>query len=274
MKYKGQVVWITGATAGLGREMAYEFARQGAYVIPSGRREQRLLDVCSHIEAITKATTDAALPASLGIALDVTQEETLQSAVDRIIATYGRLDIVVANAGFGVSGAIGSLSTDDWRRQFNVNVIGLVSTVTVALPHLRDTQGRIGLVSSVMGCLTMPRNGAYSASKYAVRAIGQTLSMELHGTGVSCTTIFPGFVESEIGQVNNLGEHDPDTRDKRPAGLMWPTAKAARIMVGAIGRRKRNFTFTTHGKIGAWFGRHMPDLIHILMRRRHPRSAQ
>jgi NAD(P)-dependent dehydrogenase (short-subunit alcohol dehydrogenase family) len=263
-QFEGQVVWITGGTSGLGREMALEFARRGAYVVPSGRRTQRLDEVCAEISSVSQASES--FPPALGITLDVTDDQAVEDAPRAIIEQYGRLDVVVANAGFGVTGKFEDLSAEQWRHQLDVNVVGLASTVRCALPHLKATKGRIALISSVLGMVTAPKTGAYPASKYAVRAIGQMLSMELHGTGVSCTTIYPGFVKSEIGRVDNSGVYHPEKRDNRPSRLLWPTDKAARVMVNAIARRKRDYVFTVHGKVAGWLGRHCPALIHLALR--------
>jgi NADP-dependent 3-hydroxy acid dehydrogenase YdfG len=159
------------------------------------------------------------------------------------------------------------LSMADWRRQFDVNVFGLLNTVHAALPELHKTRGRLALVSSVMGLVTLPGQGPYSASKFAVRAIGLTLAQELHGSGVSVTTIYPGFVESEIGRTDNRGVHDASRKDQRPARLMWPADRAARVMLQAVGRRTREMVFTGHGKAGAFFGKHFPGLVHFVMTR-------
>ena len=112
-----------------------------------------------------------------------------------------------------------------------------------------------------------PKTGAYTASKYALRAIGQTLSMELAGSGVTCTLLHPGFVESEIARVDNDGKHHPDREDKRPRQLMWPADRAARAMVDALHARKREMVFTGHGKVGAFLGQHMPGLVHLALTR-------
>ena len=177
------------------------------------------------------------------------------------------LDVAVANAGFAVAGKVAELSAADWRRQFETNVVGAAVTAKHALPELRKTAGRIGLVGSVSAFLCAPKYGAYNASKHAIRAIGQTLSIELHGSGVSCTTVHPGYVESEIAQVDNQGRRDATRPDKRPKNLMWPSDKAARVIVQAIQRRKRELVFTGHGKVGAFVGQHLPSLAHAMMRR-------
>lgn len=256
-RFQDQVVWITGGGSGIGHELALAFAREGASVAVSGRREDRLAEVVHQIEE-----TGAK---GLAVRCDVTDEASVAEAVRKIVRTWGGLDVAVANAGFSVGGRIEKLSAADWRRQLDVNVIGVAMTARYAIPHLRERKGRLVLVGSIASMMSAPGFGAYSASKYAVRAIGQALAVELHGTGVTCTTIHPGYIESEIAQVDNQGRFDPSREDKRPKNLMWPADKAARVMLDAIAKRKREHTFTSHGKVGAFAGRHMPGLVHFGM---------
>jgi len=251
--FEGKVVWITGASAGIGRELAREFTRRGADVAVSARRIERLEELAAELRESGRR--------SLAVPCDVVDEAAVKAASEKVVAELGRLDVAVANAGFGVTGRIEDVPLADFRRQFDTNVMGLLATVQAALPHLRETKGRLALVGSVSAMLPTPGNGAYTASKYAVRAIGQTLAVELAGTGVSCTILHPGFVASEVAQVDNQGRFRPDRKDKRPAALMWPTEKAARVMVDAIAKRRREFVFTAHGKIFAWLGRHLPGLV-------------
>ncbi len=258
-RFRDHVVWITGAGSGLGRALALEFARQGADVAVSGRREGRLLETVAAVEAEGRR--------GLAVPCDVTDDAAVEAAVSAVILEFGKLDVAVANAGFGVAGRIETLPIEAWHRQFATNVFGVVSTLRHALPALRATQGRIALVASVAGMLPTPKSGAYASSKYAVRGIGQTLALELHGTGVSCTILHPGFVASEIAQVDNEGRFDGERRDPRPAKLMWTAEAAARVMVKAIAKRRREYTFTAHGKLGGFLGRHAPGLVHLLMRR-------
>jgi short-subunit dehydrogenase len=116
-------------------------------------------------------------------------------------------------------------------------------------------------VGSVGAFLPNPNVGAYGASKAAVHSIGLTLQVELMDTGVSCTTIHPGFVVSEIARVDNDGVWHADRPDPRPSKLMWPTEKAAKVMVKAILRRKRNYVFTTHGRIIVGLQRWFPGIV-------------
>jgi NAD(P)-dependent dehydrogenase (short-subunit alcohol dehydrogenase family) len=254
-RFDQKVVWITGGGSGIGRAMAVEFAREGAAVAVSGRREERLADAVGSIEA--------AGGVGLPVRCDVTDEASVAEATQTIVRELGGIDVAVANAGFAVAGRIEKLSAADWRRQLDTNVIGAAMVARYAIPHLRERKGRIALVGSIASMVAVPGIGAYTASKYAVRAIGLTLSAELHGSGVSCTTLHPGYVESEINQVDNQGRFNPDREDRRPKRLMWPADRAARVMVDAIAKRKREYTFTGHGKVGAFAGRHLPGLVHL-----------
>jgi NAD(P)-dependent dehydrogenase (short-subunit alcohol dehydrogenase family) len=253
-RFDGKVAWITGGGSGIGRSLAVELARGGAKVAVSGRRRERLSEVVAELEALGAE--------AMAAPCDVTDEPALKAAKESIIARFGALDLVVANAGFSVSSRIEHIDAATWRRQLDTNVVGLGSTIFVAMPELRKSRGQIVLMSSVSSMFWAPGVGAYNASKAAVRAIGYTLAAEMHGTGVAVTTIHPGFVESEIAQVDNRGVLDTSRKDPRPASLMWTSERAAKRMVDAIGKRKRDVVITGHGKVGAFFGTHFSGLVY------------
>lgn len=252
--FQNKVVWITGGGSGIGKALALEFHQHGAKVAISGRRKHRLQEVCQQIQ-----------PHALALPCDVCNEENIQQTIQTILSKWQQLDVVVANAGFGVNGTIEQLSLEDWKRQYNTNVFGTIATIKHSLPALKQSQGRIAIIGSVMGCISLPGHAPYSSSKYAIRSIAQTLSMELHGTGVSCSLIQPGFVESEISQVDNQGHFHPDWKDQRPSFLIWPAHKAAKTILKAIYKRKKEFTFTAHGKFAAFMGKHFPNLTYWLI---------
>ena len=265
-RFKDKVIWITGGGSGIGLALALELASQGAKLVISGRRETKLNDAAAMIKA--KGGQCHAMPC------DVTQYDSLKRCVSDIVAQHGKLDIAIANAGFAVNGRIEKVSEEDWRRQMDVNVVGLAQTARAALPALYETSGQIVLIASVAAFLGAEYSGAYCASKAAVRSIGITLQLELKNTGVRCTTIHPGFVESEIAQVDNQGRHNPNAPDKRPAKLMWRADKAAKVMAKAIAKRKREYVFTWHGKVGVFLGSHFPRFTLWLMGfgKRKPRA--
>lgn len=252
-----QVVWITGASSGIGRELARQYAARGMAVAISARRLERLETLASEIAR----HGGRALP----IACDVTDTESITRCVDEIVRHFGRIDITIANAGCAVIGALEHLTAKDWHRQFAINVTGLAMTARSALPHLQATRGRLVLIGSVAAYVPNPNLGAYGASKAAVHNIGQTLQLELKGTGISCTVIHPGFVDSDIARVDNEGVLHPDRKDPRPSHLMWSTEQAARAMMKAIAQRRRSYVFTGHGKMIAFIGQHFPRIARGLI---------
>lgn len=256
--FSDHVVWITGGGTGIGKALALEFGAQGAKVVVSGRRQEPLDGVVGDLRAKGNE--------ALAVLCDVTDQGSQEMAVARIIETFGKLDVVVANAGFGVMGKIEDLELADWKRQFDTNVFGLLGTVKVALPHLRESKGRIGLVGSVSAYVPVPGGGAYVASKHAVRAIGETLTLELADSGVTCTSLHPGYVESDIYKVGNDGTIKEGRKDRRPQNLMWTGEAAAKVMVKALHKRQRERVFTGHGQAAVFLARHAPGAMSGAMR--------
>lgn len=251
---------ITGASSGIGKAMAFELARRGINLCLMARRKELLESVCKEIEEQYPVKVMAAVG-------DVTQREDLDLAVKTINKEFGRLDYVFANAGFGVSGRVSELKIADYERQFGTNVFGMINTVQATLPEIKKTKGSYCLIGSVLGYLSGPSISPYSMSKAAVRALSESLSAELAKDGVAVTHICPGFVASEIHQVNNKGVFDTNQKSMAPAFLVMPTNKAARKIVNAVIRRKRELVFTLHGKLGVFIQRHFPGLIAFAQKR-------
>lgn len=258
-RFDQQVAWITGGGTGIGRALAEQLAAEGAIVVVSGRRRERLDEAVAAIEA-AGGRAEARV-------CDVTDEDDVRSVVDAIVAEHGGMDLVVANAGYSTGGRLHQLSVADFRRQLDVNVIGLYATVHHALPHIMARDGRIALMGSVSYILTAPGTGAYSASKAAVHALGMCLSIELADQGASCTVIHPGFVESEIGKVDNDGVFQEGKQDLRPERLMWTAEDAARDMVTGLHKRQTELVITGHGKFANAMGRHLPGVTRALIPR-------
>ena len=183
-----RTVLITGCSTGIGRACAERLARNGHTVYATARRPEAIAD----LEAAGCRT----------LALDVTDEASMQAAVEAVEAERGAVGALVNNAGYSQSGAVETLSTDDLRRQFETNVFGLVRMCQLVLPGMRRAGfGRIVNMSSMGGNFVFPGAGAYHASKYAVEAISDALRFEVKGFGVGVTVIQPGAIRTEFADT-------------------------------------------------------------------------
>lgn len=251
--FKNQVVLITGASSGIGEALALEFARQGADLVLAARRLERL-------EAVAESC--GKLGSRVRVArCDVTRDGDLEATVQGAREEFGRIDVVVANAGFGVAGSLEMLTLDDYRRQFETNVFGLIRTVKATLEDLKKSRGRLALIGSVAGHVALPWNSPYSMSKFAVRALAESLYFELKPYGISTTLISPGFVESEIRKVDNRGELHPQARDPIPRWIRVSSKAAAREIVRAVCGRQKERIVTGHGKAIVAVNRLAPFVI-------------
>ena len=255
--FDGQAALITGASSGIGAAMAKELARQGAKVALLARRLDRLGALADEI----RAAGGEALP----IECDVTDRSSIDAAAAAAVTAWGGLDVVVANAGFGVAGPATRLETEDYRRQFETNVFGLLDTIHATLPYLEKSKGRLGLVGSVSGRMGTPASGPYTASKFAVVGIAECLYYDLADLGISVTCINPGFIASEIRGINNLGEQTGKP-DPVPKFIVMPAEKAARQIVRALHRRKPEVLITRHAKAAVFLSRHFPRTTRFTLR--------
>ena len=187
-----------------------------------------------------------------------------ERAVAEVVARWGRLDVAVANAGFGVAGSLEKLAVEDYRRQFETNFFGLLATAKAALPELKRSRGRLALVGSVSGLIGTPATSAYSASKFAVRGLALSLRPELAPLGISVTHIAPGFVTSEIRFKDNRGVLHEGARDPVPSWLVVPAEDAAKEIVRAVDRRAKERVVTFHGKVFVFVDRVLPWVTDLL----------
>ncbi len=258
-RFAQKVVFLTGASSGIGEAMARVFADEGADLILFARRQERLEKLARELEAKGRR--------ALVCVGDVTQDGELEAAVARGIEAFGRIDVAVANAGFGIYGKMERLTLEDYRRQFETNVFGVLRTVWASLPELKKTDGRLVLIGSVNSYISLPETSGYAMSKFAVRALAEALYSELAPTGVSVTLICPGFVTSEIRQVDNRGVYRGDKKDSIPSWIQMPAEKAARQIVKAVARRSREKIITFHGKFFVFLNRLIPGLMLRFARR-------
>ncbi len=256
--FEGKTAFVTGASSGIGAAVAEQFAREGAKVALAARREDRL-------DGVRKRIEDAGGKA-LAAPCDVCDRASLDAAMATTAEVFGGIDILVANAGFGVNGPFDRLKTEDFRRQFETNFFGVLDTIYAALPHLEKSRGTLAVVASVLGRIGSPNSSPYCASKFAVHGLCESLSYEFAPKGINVVCIQPGIVASEIRSVDNKGRFHPNHKDPAPAWLVVPTEKAAKDIVRAVHRGKFDAIITGHGKLAVWLKRHVPWVVAMLMR--------
>ena len=258
--FRDRAVLVTGASSGIGAELARQLGRAGAKLTLVARRQGLLQKLADEIAA-------AGAPAPLVVEADVSRDGDMERAVDESVRRWGGLDVAVANAGFGVGGAFHTLSVDDYRRQFETNVFGVLRTIYAALPHVRNARGNVVIIGSVAGWVATPGVSAYAMSKFALRALADAITPELRFAGVKVTLISPGFVDSNIRRVDNKGVLHAGAKDPVPAWICVSTARAVRQILKAVAKGRREQIVTGHGRILVALQRFAPWTIRALSRR-------
>ncbi len=197
----GTVALVTGASSGIGAATAEELARLGASVVLCARRKDRIEGIAAGIVASGGQ--------AMAIECDVCVESAIDQAIGRAVDEWGRLDIVVANAGVMLLGPIRDSPTEDWRRMMDLNVLGMMYTARSSIPALLSAAGTeprhvadLVLVSSVAGRQVRLGSGAYNASKHAIGAFGEALRQEVTADHVRVSLIEPGAVDTELAGHN------------------------------------------------------------------------
>lgn len=258
-----KVIFITGASSGIGESLAKVYASPSTAITICARRTDRL-------EALKKELEKGGSQV-LVVSCDVTEPDSIKRAVDQTIARFGHLDVVIANAGFGVDGMFEDTSVDDFRRQFETNIFGVISTIKYTLPHVRVAKGNIAILGSVLSYVPFAGLGAYNMSKAAVKALAESLYLELKEDGVSVTLVCPGFVKTEIRSVDSKGQFHSNFKDPIPDFINMPPMTAAKQIVRAIEKGKREIVITFHAKILIFIQRFAPSFLMWILELIHPK---
>jgi NAD(P)-dependent dehydrogenase (short-subunit alcohol dehydrogenase family) len=180
-----KTVLITGASSGIGRATAILFAKKGWIVVASMRTPRD--DIFPSDSQIYQ------------VPLDVTDEESMASAVNGVLEKFGHIDVLINNAGYGLTGPIEALTTDLLDLQMRTNVLGLAAMMRLVIPHMRDREsGTIVNISSIGGRISFPFAAAYNASKFAVEGLSESARFELHRYGIRVKLIEPGGVKTNF----------------------------------------------------------------------------
>ncbi|MGB7629466.1 MAG: SDR family oxidoreductase [Candidatus Deferrimicrobium sp.] len=253
--FRDQVVIITGASSGIGEALAYHLAQAGAFLALAARNAERLETVAAECRRL--GAKAASVPT------DVSDEGQCKALVASALTTYGRIDALVNNAGFGVGARFANLpSLALFVDVLNTNFLGSVYCTYYALPHLKQTGGRIVAVSSLAAKVPLPYYSSYTASKYAMAGFFDVIRMELEDSGVSVTTVYPDFVATRFAaNVRDAGGR-PRGQDARSYSRKTMTAQeCARLIVEAAAVRRREVTLSTRGRFVPWIKLLAPGVV-------------
>ncbi|MBM4412704.1 MAG: SDR family NAD(P)-dependent oxidoreductase [Chloroflexi bacterium] len=231
MKIDEAVIIVTGASAGIGAELATQLALHGAKLILVGRNEAALDELRQRLHQAESHHV---------IAGDIGERATSERAVARALTAFGRIDCIICNAGIGLSAPVAQIRINDFQACLETNVYGVLHSIQTVLPvFTKYARGKIVVVSSVVGVRGLPYSGGYCASKGAIERLCDALRVELLGSGISLNVVRPGTVRTQFSTRKIGGSHE--VRVRTPAGISAELA-AQRIIRG-ISTNKR-FIYT------------------------------
>ncbi|MCU7549557.1 SDR family oxidoreductase [Chitinophagaceae bacterium LB-8] len=223
---EGKVIVITGASSGLGEAAARHLSEQGAMVVLGARRVDR-------IQALANELTEKGGKA-LALAADVTQVDQVKALVDTAVKTFGRVDVIINNAGLMPQSPLDRYKIDEWNQMIDVNIKGVLYGIAAALPYMKEQKsGHIINVSSVAGHKVRAGGAVYAATKHAVRVISEGLREEVKPYHIRTTIISPGAVDTEL--PNTISEPDvAEGFQKFYKNYAIPAHSFARVVAFAI----------------------------------------
>jgi short-subunit dehydrogenase len=264
--FRGKSVLITGASSGIGRTLALQLAAAGAQLTLTARRAELLAQLADEIVQLGAARPVVSIR-------DVTRDGDLEQSVDEAVSAFGGLDVVFANAGFGVVGYLERLELSDYRRQFETNIFGVLRTLKASQAEIARRQGNVVIIGSVAGYCATPGNSPYCMSKFAIRALAESIRPEFARVGVSVTLISPGFVASNIRKVDNADRFHAQAPDPIPAWLVLDTDLACRQILRTVANRRAEAIITGHGKLLVAISRFAPWILRAAGRRMAARGG-
>jgi short-subunit dehydrogenase len=253
----GAVVAITGASSGIGRAGALAFAAKGARLALAARRVERLDDAAAEVRARGGE--------AMTMAADVAEPGAVEAFVRATVDRYGRLDVLVNNAGYGVRGTVAALPVETAEQLMRVNYLGTVRGCRAAVPiMLGQRRGVIINVSSIVGHRALPTGGAYAATKAAQISLTEALRVELRGTGVHACSVHPVGTQTEFGDVQARLSGDAQPR---PWGHQQPAAEVAEAIVRCAERPRAEVYPYARSRAIVWLNALAPGLVDVFAAR-------
>lgn len=233
-RLQDKVAVVTGASMGIGEAIAELFVSEGAYVVLASRELARVEEARVRIAARVAGSSER----MLGVACDVRRREDLERLLSISVGRFGRVDVWVNNAGFGLVDSVQRMDMDECRRMFDTNLFGAVTAMQVVIPAMRQQgSGAIVNVSSVAGHIAVPYMAAYGATKHALNCFSRAARLELRNTGVHINNVCPGYVKTAFSANAVRGGDDLGVSGSIKRGIT--ADRVARAVLDAYRKNKR-----------------------------------
>jgi NAD(P)-dependent dehydrogenase (short-subunit alcohol dehydrogenase family) len=249
-RFQDKVVVITGATGGMGRALSRRFGRAGAKL---GLLDLQRETVAAFADELHQAGIQAH-----GCVCDVTDEQACHAAVQNALAHFGRIDVLINNAGITQRSAFAQTQSEVFRRVMNVNFFGALYCTQAALPALIASRGAIIVMSSIAGFSPLFGRSGYSASKHALHGLFESLRTELREAGVHVMMVCPGFTATGIEKNALGGDGQPATQPRSTTGRIATPEEVAEAIYRAAQKKQRLLVLSRVGKLAYWVSRFMP----------------
>ncbi|HIO31375.1 SDR family oxidoreductase [Marinobacter salarius] len=264
--FTNRVVWITGASSGIGEALAARFARENARVVLSARRQREL-------ERVRQRCIDAgAAPENmLVLPLDVTDLPSLPVAGDHVISHFGQIDLLINNAGLSQRSLCKDTELSVYQKLLDVDVMGQIVLTKAVLPHMLERQsGHLAVTASVAGKVGVPLRTGYCAAKHAVMGFFDALRAEVEDDGILVSTITPGFIRTDISRNALAADGSAfGEEDENIAGGM-DVGECADVIVSALAKGKREIPVGKGKEMAAlWVKRVAPEMMFKLARKQN-----
>ncbi len=248
-----KVVIITGGTSGIGKALAVEYIKNDFAVVITGRNAQNLADTLTELSAISTNV--------LSVQMDVSVEEDCKRLVDETIQRFGRIDILINNAGISMRALFNDLDLKVLKQVMDINFWGTVYCTKYALPFLLKNKGSVVGISSVAGFKGLPARTGYSSSKFAMHGFLESIRIENKGAGLHVLVACPGFTASNIRNTALAKDGNVQGESPLDEGKIMSAEQVAKIIVQAINKRKRDVVMTTQGKLVFWMNKFFPSFV-------------
>ena len=247
------VVIITGASSGIGKALAYQYASKQYAVVLAARDEKALKDIQSDLLKQN--------PNILSVKCDVSKESDCKALVDQTIQKFGRIDILINNAGISMRAVFNETDLSVIRNLMDVNFWGTVYCTKFALPFLLETKGSVVGISSIAGKKGLPGRTGYSASKFAMEGFLETLRTENLKTGLHVLVACPGFTASNIRKKSLSKDGSSQDESPREESKMMSAEEVASHIFKAVKKRKRDLILTGNGKLTVFLNKFFPSFM-------------